>query len=41
MKLKDFAKDEKVIIEGSFYAFREDKIVIKKCRKIIKEDNVD
>ncbi|MCL2799518.1 MAG: hypothetical protein FWD54_04525 [Endomicrobia bacterium] len=36
LKLKDFAKDEKVVIEGSFYAFREDKVVIKKCRKINK-----
>ncbi|MCL1973050.1 MAG: hypothetical protein FWG57_08730 [Endomicrobia bacterium] len=34
LKLKDFVKDEKVVIEGSFYALREDRAVIKKCRKI-------
>ncbi|MCL2485783.1 MAG: hypothetical protein FWF00_03550 [Endomicrobia bacterium] len=33
LKLKDFAKDEKVTMEGHFYAFR-DKVVIKKCSKV-------
>ena len=35
LKLKDFTKDEKVIIEGNFYRLSEDKVVIKKCRKLL------
>lgn len=38
LKLKEFKKGEKVILQGNFYAFR-DKAVIKKCKKIEMPDN--
>ncbi|MDR1696162.1 MAG: hypothetical protein LBR69_06005 [Endomicrobium sp.] len=36
LKLRDFKKGEEVVIEGNFYSLRDDRVVIKKCRKVVK-----